>query len=143
MIAEKTLNVLASMLTQAKYNSKNNTDEEAYYVKDLYENWEAIPNGTEIAQGTFLNYEDILYKTILTHNKQESWNPKDTPSLYAKVLIPDPEVIPEWEQPSSTNPYMTGDKVKHNGHIWKSLVDNNVWEPSAGVPTLWEDLGVE
>lgn len=143
MIAEKTLNILGSMLTQAKYNSKNNTDEEAYYVKDLYEDWISIPVGTEIAQGTFLNYEDILYKTIQTHVKQEAWNPADAPSLFAKVLIPDPEVIPEWEQPSSTNPYMTGDKVKHNGHIWQSLIDNNVWEPSADVPTLWEDLGVE
>lgn len=26
--------------------------------------------------------------------------------------------IPEWEQPDSTNPYMAGDKVAHNGKTW-------------------------
>ena len=41
----------------------------------------------------------------------------------------DPEVIPEWEQPDSTNPYMMGDKVTHNEKTWESTVDNNVWEP--------------
>ena len=45
------------------------------------------------------------------------------------MLIPDPEVIPEWEQPGSTNPYMIGDKVRHNGKTWVSTIDNNVWEP--------------
>ena len=53
----------------------------------------------------------------------------DAPSLWAKVLIPDPEVIPVWEQPESTNPYMKGDKVKHKGKTWSSTIDNNVWEP--------------
>lgn len=143
MIAEKTLQILKSMLTQAKYNSVDNTDEEAYYVKELYENWEDKNVGEELAQGTFLNYEEDLYKVLQTHNKQEAWNPKDAPSLFAKVLIPDPEVIPEWEQPSSTNPYMRGDKVRHNGYIWQSLVDNNVWEPTDAVPTLWENKGAE
>ncbi len=143
MIAEKTLQILKSMLTQAKYNSVDNTDEEAYYVKELYENWEDKNVGEELAQGTFLNYEEDLYKVLQTHNKQEAWNPKDAPSLFAKVLIPDPEEIPEWEQPSSTNPYMMGDKVRHNGYIWQSLIDNNVWEPTDAVPTLWENKGAE
>ena len=55
--------------------------------------------------------------------------PDTTPSLFAKVLIPDPETIPEWEQPDSTNPYNAGDKVSHNGKTWVSDIDNNVWEP--------------
>ena len=51
------------------------------------------------------------------------------PSLWAKVLIPDPDVIPELEQPDSTYPYMIGDRVTHNGVTWESTIDNNVWEP--------------
>ena len=63
------------------------------------------------------------------------------PSLFAKVLIPDSSVIPEWEQPGSTNPYMMGDKVTHNGSTWLSLVDNNVWEPGVvGTEDLWEQI---
>ena len=38
-------------------------------------------------------------------------------------------MIPEWEQPDSTNPYMKGDKVTHGGKTWVSDIDNNVWEP--------------
>ena len=74
-------------------------------------------------------YNDVLYKVITAHTSQETWTPTDAPSLFAKVLIPDEDVIPEWEQPDSTNPYMTGDKVSHNGKTWVSTINNNVWEP--------------
>lgn len=132
---------LDAVLLQAKMNAEANTDEQALKVKSLYENWEDYADGDTLTQGLRLNYDGDLYKVLQAHNKQEAWTPKDAPSLFAKVLIPDPEVIPDWEQPSSTNPYMKGDKVKHNGYKWKSIVDNNVWEPIDAVPTLWENLG--
>ena len=141
MITDITLEYLQSMLRQAKVSARNNSDAEALDVKILYEDWEQINDGTELVVGTYLNYNENLYKVLQTHNKQQTWNPEDAPSLFAKVLIPDPEEIPEWVQPSSTNPYMMGDKVKHIGYIWQSLVDNNVWEPSDAVPTLWENKG--
>ena len=53
------------------------------------------------------------------------WSPEDAPSLFAKLLIPDEDVIPEWEQPDSTNPYMKGDKVTYKGVVYESLIDNN------------------
>ena len=137
----RNINRLRAMFKQATFDAKTNSDKEALDTKDLYGNWEDIAEGKEITKDTFLNYLEVLYKCLQTHNKQNGWTPKDAPSLFAKVLIPDPEVIPEWEQPSSTNPYMKGDKVKHNGYKWESLVDNNVWEPTDAVPTLWENLG--
>ena len=76
-----------------------------------------------------MRYDEILYKCLQNHTAQASWTPTDAPSLLAKVLIPTPAEIPEWEQPESTNPYMKGDKVKHNGKTWESTIDNNVWEP--------------
>ena len=60
---------------------------------------------------------------------QEAWTPVAAPSLWTKVLIPDVHTVPEWEQPSSTNPYQPGDKVMHNGKLWECTVANNVWEP--------------
>ena len=57
------------------------------------------------------------------------WTPTEAPSLFAKVLIPDPDVIPKWEQPDSTNPYSKGDKVTHAGKTWESDLDGNVWAP--------------
>ena len=93
----------------------------------------------DVNAGFRCQYEDKLYKVIQPHTIMETWNPKDAPSLYAVVLIPDENIIPEWVQPDSTNPYMIGDKVNHNGITYESLVDNNVWEPGAtGTETLWK-----
>lgn len=74
-------------------------------------------------------YDGLLYRCLQAHTSQATWTPTDAPSLWARMLVPDPEVIPEWEQPGSTNPYMKGDRVRHNGQTWESTVDNNVWEP--------------
>ncbi len=90
--------------------------------------------------GDRIRYEGILYKVLQDHTSQADWPPPDAPSLYARVLIPDPEVIPVWEQPDSTNPYMTGDKVHYptiDDPVYESLIDNNVWSPSA-YPQGWQ-----
>ncbi len=102
-------------------------DEVALSVPALYPEWQ---DNKEYILGERILYNNILYKCLQAHTSQSTWNPVDASSLWAKVLIPDPEVIPDWEQPDSTNPYMKGDKVKHNDKIWVSIVDNNVWEPS-------------
>lgn len=102
-------------------------DEIALSVPALYPEWQ---DNKEYILGERVLYNNILYKCLQAHTSQTTWNPVDASSLWVKVLIPDPEVIPDWEQPDSTNPYMIGDKVKHNDKIWVSIVDNNVWEPS-------------
>jgi hypothetical protein len=103
------------------------TDEQAIEVKELYPTWKV---DMEYAVGERILYNDILYKVLQNHISQETWTPDVAPSLFAKVLIPDENVIPEWEQPDSTNPYMAGDKVMYDGKTWTSIVDNNVWKPS-------------
>lgn len=102
------------------------TDEDALEAVQLYPNWK---NNTEYFVGDRVRYENVLYRVLQQHTSQAAWIPTQAPSLFAKVLIPDPDVIPEWEQPDSTNPYMKGDKVTHNDKTWESDVDNNVWEP--------------
>lgn len=102
------------------------TDEMSLQVPNLYPTWKV---GVDYAVGDRILYNDTLYKVLLAHTSQEAWVPTDAPSLFAKVLIPDENVVPAWEQPDSTNPYMVGDKVTHNGGTWVSVVDNNVWEP--------------
>lgn len=105
------------------------TDEQALTAIEVYPQWDG--NGEEYKVGQRVQYNGILYKVLTDHTSQETWTPTDAPSLFAKVLIPDVDVIPEWEQPDSTNPYMKGDKVTHNGKTWESEVDNNVWEPGS------------
>lgn len=106
------------------------TDEQAVEAAAMYRAWEV---GVKYATGDRRLYADNLYTCLQAHTSQETWKPADAPSLWAKVLIPDPDVIPEWEQPDSTNAYKLGDKVTHNGKTWEcTAVDgagNNTWEP--------------
>ena len=101
-------------------------DSDAAYAPMLFERWE---EGVQYVVGARVCYGDKLYKVLIAHTSQSDWTPDVSPSLFAEVLIPDPTVIPEWVQPSSTNPYMKGDKVRHNNKVWISIADYNVWEP--------------
>ena len=92
----------------------------------LHPHWSA---GQAYTAGYKLQYGGNLWRCLQAHTSQTGWEPESAPSLWAKVLIPDETVVPEWEQPDSTNPYSKGDKVTHNGKTWVSDVDNNVWEP--------------
>lgn len=102
------------------------TDEEALQVKSLYKNWEV---GVSYDVNYKVMFNDVLYKVLQAHTSQADWSPKNAVSLYAPVLVGEADEVLEWIQPDSTNPYMTGDKVIHNGVIYISTVDNNVWEP--------------
>lgn len=102
------------------------TDEVALQVPNLFPEWKQNVN---YVTNERVLYNEVLYKVLQNHTSQADWTPADAPSLFAKVLIPDADVIPEWEQPDSTNPYMVGDKVTHNEKTWISTVDKNVWEP--------------
>jgi chitodextrinase len=102
-------------------------DEIALTAVEVYPQWRA--NGEEYKVGQRVQYNGTLYKVLQNHNSQETWAPDVAYSLFAKVLIPDANVIPEWEQPESTNPYMKGDKVTYNGKTYVSTIDNNSWAP--------------
>ena len=114
---------------------ENLTDEEAVQNVELFPSWDG--NGHSYAVGDRVRYEGDLYSVLQAHTSQSDWTPDVASSLFAKVLIPDPEVIPDWEQPLSTNPYMTGDKVRHVEKIWVSTIDDNVWEPGV---YGWEEV---
>ena len=101
-------------------------DEQALKASALYPKWKV---GIAYQKDERVLYNNILYKVLTDHTSQDDWTPDTAPSLFAKVLIPDKNVIPEWEQPESTNPYSKGDKVTHNGKTWQSTIDSNVWEP--------------
>lgn len=102
------------------------TDEMSLQVLNLYPTWK---EDVFYSINDRVLYNDVLYKVLQTHTSQANWTPDIATSLFGKVLIPDADVVPEWEQPDSINPYMTGDKISHNGKTWVSIIDNNVWEP--------------
>lgn len=111
------------------------TDEQALSVPVLYPAWRS---GVDYVTGQRVLHGGVLYKVLQDHTSQDDWTPDAAVSLFAKVLIPDETVIPEWVQPDSTNPYRKGDKVTHNGKMWVSTIDNNVWEP--GTVEYWKEV---
>ena len=113
-----------------KIVANNVTDDAvALTIQEFYDIWNV---GVSYEVGRYLQYKNILYKVLQPHTSQETWTPDVASSVYAKVLIdPTGETIPEWEQPDSTNAYMTGDKVRFEGVVYESTVDNNIWSPTA------------
>ena len=115
----------------------NLDDATAIESAELFPAWDG--NGVVYVADQRVRYNGVLYKVLQTHTSQPDWSPEVASSLFARVLIPDPEVIPVWVQPDSTNPYMTGDKVYYpdeNGLIYESVIDNNVWSPET-YPAGW------
>lgn len=122
MTREEAKAIIAALVTMRE----SATDEQALNAPAIYPMWK---ENVIYTAGTRIRHEDVLYRVLMDHTSQSDWTPDVAPSLFAKVLIPDVNVIPEWQQPDSTNPYKVGDKVTHNGKTWISDVDNNVWEP--------------
>lgn len=98
-------------------------DEAALEVPEMFPLW--TPKAYEM--GDRVRYDGTLYKCVQAHPQNETYIPGEAVSLWAQVLIP--SGIPEWVQPESTNPYMEGDHVMHNGIEWVSDYDYNTWEP--------------
>ena len=118
---------LRKILEKAMTATQSLTEAEAITATCLHPKWSG--DSVQYTAGQRVQDDGTLYTVLQAHTSQPGWKPADAPSLFAKVLIPDPTVVPEWEQPESTNPYAKGDKVTHNGKTWVSDIDNNVWEP--------------
>lgn len=117
---------VTAMLIRQQINGLTVDDTTALRMVEFYPGWVAGQNYTA---GYKVQRGGRLWRCVQAHASQTGWEPENAPSLWAKVLIPDETVIPEWEQPDSTNAYSKGDKVTHNGKTWVSDVDGNVWEP--------------
>lgn len=115
------------------------TDETALEAVSLFPSWQS---GIDYTVGQRVRYNGVLYSVLQAHTSQDTWQPNVAVSLFAKVLIPDTDVVPEWTQPDSTNPYMKGDRVLFEGTVYESLIDDNIWSPTA-YPAGWKAIDTE
>lgn len=87
--------------------------------------------------GNILSYNGQLYEVIQSHTSQADWTPDVTPALF-KAIAP-AGIIPEWVQPTGGHDaYNIGDKVLFEGKVYESLIDANVWSPTA-YPAGWTE----
>lgn len=110
----------------------------------------AQPSGAHDAYNTgdIVNYKGTLYKSTINGNVWppdvypagwelvESTSPEPEPG--GEEEEPEPSEYPEFVQPTGAHDaYNTGDIVKYNGVLYKSLIDGNVWAPDV-YPAGWE-----
>lgn len=70
-----------------------------------------------------------LYRVLQDHTSQADWTPNTTPSLYKAIGLTD-DGVAMWSQPvGASDAYNKGDVVSHNGVLWESEIEANVWEP--------------
>lgn len=129
-------------VTLAKIQAASLDDADAIKVQALYDEWSG--DGVEYKKGDRRRFQGNLVKCLQTHTSQPDWAPNAAPSLWA-VILPGQEgsgvEVGIWQQPDSTNGYSTGDRVIYSGHLWESLVDDNVDVPGTDNGFRWKDLG--
>ena len=117
--------------------------------------WEQPDSTNGYMKGDKVMFEGKTYESLIDNN---IWSPLDNPTgwlcLDEQPVEPEPEEpkepeipvepeepeaeqIPEWVQPHTGNPYKTGDKVMFEGKAYVSLIDGNVWSPTA-YPQGWQ-----
>ena len=126
---------VAQIKSVLRYTTDLLTEEEQVNFYSLYPVWK--PN-ISVAVGEKYQHLGLLYKVVQSHNTQLDWEPQDVPALFVRVAAP--EEIPDWVQPTEAHDaYQTGDKVRFEGGVYESLIDTNVWSPTA-YPAGWKKL---
>lgn len=111
----------------------NLTDEDALQVVKLFSQW-AVEHTYVV--GERLQYKNVLYRVVQAHTSQADWTPDITPAMFAIVSL---DEWPEFVQPTGAHDaYKKGDKVTFNGKHYISLIDGNVYSPTA-YPAGWQE----
>ena len=109
------------------------TDEDALQAVELFPQW--VIEHTYIV-GERLQYNGVLYRVVQAHTSQADWTPDITPALFVVVSL---DEWPEFVQPTGAHDaYNKGDKVTFEGKHYISLIDGNVYSPTA-YPAGWQE----
>ena len=108
-------------------------DEDALQAVELFPQWVV---DYAYAVDERLQYNGVLYRVIQAHTSQADWAPDKTPALFVVVSL---DEWPEFVQPTGAHDaYKKGDKVTFEGKHYISLIDANVYSPTA-YPAGWQE----
>ena len=108
-------------------------DEDALQAVELFPQW---VTGRAYVVDDRLQYKNVLYRVVQAHTSQADWTPDITPALFVVVSL---DEWPEFIQPTGAHDaYNKGDKVTFDGKHYISLIDGNVYSPTA-YPAGWQE----
>ena len=115
---------------------------------ELIEKERSIPTWRQrdyssVPVGTPYKWQGQVYKLWQQHDaaQQPDWSPDQAVSLWDICHTSDPDMAKAYQAPQgSRGLYQSGECCVYNGHVWKSVMDNNAWAPDA-YPQGWQDLG--
>ena len=108
-------------------------DEDALQAVELFPQW---VTGRAYAVDERLQYNGVLYRVVQAHTSQADWMPDKTPALFVVVSL---DEWPEFVQPTGAHDaYKKGDKITFEGKHYISLIDANVYSPTA-YPAGWQE----
>ena len=111
----------------------NLTDEDALQAVELFPQW---VTGHAYVVDERLQYNGVLYRVVQAHISQADWTPDITPAMFVVVSL---DEWPEFVQPTGAHDaYKKGDKVTFEGKHYISLIDGNVYSPTA-YPAGWQE----
>ena len=125
--------------------SKDLNEEQKENIANQYNDWEVEVN---YKAGDKVKNKDKIYEVIQSHKSQRDWQPDSTPSLYKEYLNlsiknedgTETEVVADFKQPTGGHDaYKKGDKVRFNGKVYVSKIDNNAYSP-ADYAQGWEEV---
>lgn len=133
---EKEYELPNDVLTAIDYAIKNMNDDQALNCMSIFPLWE---EGITYSEGNRVQYKDKLYKVLQNHISQSDWTPDTASSLFVEISDPNIE-YPEFVQPNGAHDaYAKGEKVTFEGKHYISLIDANVYSPTA-YPAGWEEV---
>ena len=141
---------------------QDNTSQENWNPKDAHSLFSRmlIPDSSKIyeweqphAENTYQKGDKVSHngKTWESLVDNNAWEPTEANStLWKEIVATDndnsasssgdsTETIPDFVQPTAATVYKKGTKVKYNGKIYESLIDNNSWSPDA-YPQGWKEV---
>lgn len=111
--------LLAQPMIEKALNMLN--DKDSYYASFLYK---PLDSFREYKIGERFLYQEKLYNTIQvslgSKMLEEDWD------LYFEATEYPKDLMPEWKE---NQEYKQNEKVKYGEHVYKSLIDNNIWSP--------------
>lgn len=101
-------------------------------------NYQPIPNEGEWCDMKVYSYGADKAQCLQAHTRMY-FTPEETPALW--LIIPTvTEGYPEWNQPTGGHDaYQIGDRVSFEGSDYESVIDANVWSPTA-YPAGWKQI---